>query len=144
MRLSRKQLLAIKKQVKNNKSAEDEEKKTSSDDTVTLADAKKKIKEINAEDEEYKSHKSFKKEFRKIKRQARKDEKLNVTWNINEGDAVQYKDRSGNIVFGIVIQQRADGEYQDLNHAKWSGYIQVMSPSGNVWLSPKQIEKISE
>ena len=140
-KLTRQQLSQIKLQVRQK--LQNDESKDDKGDVVTLAEAKKIAKDMNKDDENFKNYEKSKKEFRKIKRNA-EVKKVQVSWNINAGDAVMYKNSEGNDVFGIVIEQRANGEYRSMNHAKWSGYIKVMSSEGSIWLTPKQIEKIND
>ena len=140
-KFSRKQLSQIKSQIKQKLLNEEKEEKKK--DVVSLAEAKKIAKDMIKDDESYQNYKESKKAFRKMKRNV-EAKKIQVSWNINTGDGVMYKNSEGNEIFGIVIEQRADGEYRSMNHAKWSGYVQVMSAEGKVWLSPRQIQKITD
>jgi hypothetical protein len=141
-KLSRKQLIAVKNILKRTKNNE-QQIENKDEQVTTLSEAKKIAKELNSQDENYKNYQKDKKALKEIKRKA-SVKKIQVEWNINIGDAVKYKNALGNEVFGIVIEQRADGEYRSMHHAKWSGYVQVMSSEGKLWLSPKQIDKIND
>ena len=146
MRLSRSQLKSIKKQIESNKSKDETCEEPVKNETINLHDVKKALKALHDDSElTQKETINIKKEIkRNLKRKARKENKVSISWDILKGDAVKFKNRNGNEEIGIVLSQLADGEYKDVWRAKQRATIKIMSASGTFWISPTKIEKIDE
>ena len=146
MKLTKSQLKSIKSQVKSNKIEDETPEDEIEEMTTSMRDVKKALKELDYNDEtSQRDLESLQKEVkRNLRRKARKENKVSITWDVMTGDAVKFKNRTGNEEIGIVISQLADGEYKDLWRAKHRATIKIMSSSGTFWISPTKIEKLEE
>ena len=144
MKLSRKQLRTVKKALKESNETHDEESE------AELEETQKTLKEIRAlylSDEDNREAVSKIKANRQIKknlkRSARKEKKVLISWNLNTGDAVKFIN-GDEIMIGIIVKQQADGEYRNAREAKARSTVLVLTHAGSFWLNPKHLEKIDE
>lgn len=135
----RAQILEEKEQQEKADEAEQEEAKLT----------RKQIKAIYAEEpnDDLSTNKDLKKQNRtakrSFKRQEREKKKVAITWNIKVGDAVLFK-RAGEEAYGMVIEQKANGEYRNTREAKYRGYVLVMSSAGRHWMNPSELSVIED
>ena len=142
-KLSKAQLKLIKEELK--KSIESEDTEEENGDTIDMKAVKKMYS--YATNDEGIMHSDEKVINRRIKRsmmrEARREIKVAVKWNLEPGDAVQFK-KNGNIEYGMIVKQSADGNYRNASAAKHHGKILVMCSSGNIWMNPRKLEKIED
>ena len=83
-------------------------------------------------------------EKRKIK-EAKRERNIKVTWNFNIGDAVEYKlNRNSDPEIGIVLKISNEKLYENIKYAISDGTVLLMTPTGKVWVSPKNIIKLDD
>jgi len=141
-KLSYEQRQKIKEQIR-------EEELQSEDEEEQSTMSRKQIKKLFAEElndncssnKEIKKHNRAKK--RAFKRQEREKDKVEIEWNIDVGDAVIFK-RAGEELYGMVIEQNADGKYRNAREAKYRGWVLVMSSAGKHWMNPSDLAVIED
>jgi hypothetical protein len=142
-KLSRSQIKLIKEELK--KSLENEDFEEENSDTIDIS-AVKKMYSYELDDEGV-MHSDQRVINRRIKRnmmsEARREIKVAVKWNLEPGDAVQFR-KGGNIEYGMIVKQSADGNYRNASAAKNHGKVLVMCSSGNIWMNPRKLEKIED
>ena len=69
--------------------------------------------------------------------------KVEIKWDIDVGDAVSFN-HHGEEMFGMVVDQRADGEFRNASEAKQKGYVCVLSSAGKSWRLIRELTKIEE
>ena len=136
MKFNRKQLSDIKKSFKESKKDDIADKNTYQQRSLL----KKQARALKDPEEAF----DLKKQ-KKALRSAAEAKNYNIEWNINIGDAVEFKiNKRADPEFGIVIKISKADSYKSMKDAMSRSYVQVMSQRGNQWISLVNVVRIED
>jgi len=140
MKLSRSQLRDIKKSFKK-KNNEDRVDEDETEQSKSRHDVKKIFKK-EKKDNEKNQNTNEKKRLKK----AKKEKNVSIEWNIEVGDAVEFKtsNRDDSFEFGIVLKLTKDENYQNLKQAMNNCCALILAHSGNFWVNLRNILKLED